>query len=94
MVWTPVTLILDAGVMLQIYALIIEAISFQDFVQILTGVITKPFDVVGARRHKSLQSDPQDLHEDAPGQRRGSSFPVDIANVPGSTPSTCDTTSI
>lgn len=69
LVWIPVTLILDAGAMLQIYVLIIEDTSFQDFVQILTRAITKPFDVVGARRHKPLQSDPQDLHEDAPGQR-------------------------
>lgn len=49
LVWTPVTLILDAGAMLQIYVLIIEDISFRVFTRTLVRGIGKPFKAMYAR---------------------------------------------
>jgi hypothetical protein len=54
LVWTPVTLILDAGAMLQIYVLIIEDISFHNFARTLARGISKPFKAVNARAKACL----------------------------------------
>jgi hypothetical protein len=55
LVWTPVTLILDAGAMLQIYVLIIEDISFHKFFRTLTRGIANPFKAIYARLQARLR---------------------------------------
>jgi Ni,Fe-hydrogenase I cytochrome b subunit len=68
LVWTPVTLILDAGAMLQIYVVIIEGISFRVFTRTLVRGVGKPFKAVYARVQALLKRGNKDVETNSPGQ--------------------------
>ncbi|TLD18828.1 Formate dehydrogenase [Venturia nashicola] len=70
LVWTPVTLILDAGAMLQIYVLIIEDISFQSFVNTLQQGVIRPFKVIYSRTHARLRQDSEATKDNRPAHEK------------------------
>jgi hypothetical protein len=58
--WTPVTLILDAGSLLQILVLIVEEITLSRFVHTVGHILSQPWRIIRqkARRHPGMATIP------------------------------------